>query len=95
MNVTEPFNFSTYAVDAVTTLAIALNETLTGSSHLNLSLGDAIKSTVFTGTSVRLLKHILILIALFCCVINTQIIIIIIKIILKFVVWLHVLFRVE
>ena len=55
MNITKPFNFSTYAMDAVTTLAIALNETLTGSAHLNLSLQDAIDSTVFTGASVSLL----------------------------------------
>ena len=52
MNITKPFNFSTYAMDAVTTLAIALNKTLIESPHLNLSLGDAIQSTVFTGVSV-------------------------------------------
>ena len=51
-NITKPFNFSTYAMDAVTTLAIALNETLIESPHLNLSLGDAIQSTVFAGASV-------------------------------------------
>ena len=55
MNITKPFNFSTYAMDAVKTLAIALNETLTGSAHLNLSLQDVIDSTVFTGASVSLL----------------------------------------
>ena len=57
VNITKPFNFSTYAMDAVTTLAIALNETLIRSPHLNLSLGDAIKSTVFTGASVSSLKN--------------------------------------
>ena len=39
-------------MDAVTTLAIALNETIIGNPHLNLSLGDAIQSTVFAGASV-------------------------------------------
>ena len=53
MNITKPFNFSTYAMDAVTTLAIALNETLIGSAHLNQRLRDVIQSTVFTGASVN------------------------------------------
>ena len=39
-------------MDAVTTLAVALNETLVGSSQLNPRLGDAIESTLFTGASV-------------------------------------------
>ena len=52
INITKPFNFSTYATDAVTTLTIALNETLVGSAHLNPRLGDVIESTVFTGASV-------------------------------------------
>ena len=53
MNITKPFNFSTYAMDAVTTLAIALNETLIGSAYLNQRLGDVIQSTVFTGALVN------------------------------------------
>ena len=56
-NVTEAFNTSTYATDALMSLAIALNETLSTSPHLNLSLQDAIQSTMFNGASVSLLLH--------------------------------------
>lgn len=40
-------------MDAVMTLALALNGTL-GNPQLNLSLLDAIQATMFTGTSVSL-----------------------------------------
>ena len=51
VNVTEPFNSSSYAVDAVTTLALALNKTLEDPS-LNLSLQTAIEDIMFSGASV-------------------------------------------
>ena len=54
MNVTklEAFNSSTYAVDAVMTLALALNRTLVGGQGSNESLSDAIRATLFAGASV-------------------------------------------
>ena len=51
LNITEPYNSSSYAMDAVMTLALALNETLENSS-LNLSLQTAIEAVRFNGTSV-------------------------------------------
>ena len=51
LNITEPYNSSSYAMDAVMTLALALNETLESPS-LNLSLQAAIEDVMFSGTSV-------------------------------------------
>ena len=51
-NVTETFNSNAYAMDAVMTLALALNETLMGTQLTNLSLSDTIQATMFTGISV-------------------------------------------
>ena len=48
---TEPFNSSSYAMDAVMTLALALNKTLEDPS-LNLSLQNAIEDVLFIGNSV-------------------------------------------
>ena len=57
-NITDKtFNSNTYAMDAVMTLALALNETLgnqnqTGAQFANQSLSDALQTTMFTGVSV-------------------------------------------
>ena len=53
----ETFNSNTYAMDAVMTLALALNEKLrnqnqTGAQFANQSLSDALQATMFTGASV-------------------------------------------
>ena len=50
-------DLNSYAMDALMSLAIALNETLVRSPHLNLSLQDAIESTMFNGASVSLFSH--------------------------------------
>ena len=47
-------DLNSYAMDALMSLAIALNETLVTSPHLNLSLQDVIKTTMFNGASVSL-----------------------------------------
>ena len=51
-NITEPYNSSFYAMDAVMTLALALNETLAQNPSLNLSLQTAIEAIRFSGVSV-------------------------------------------
>lgn len=51
ISVTEPFNSSSYAMDAVMTLALALNKTLEDPSQ-NLSLQMAIEDIMFSGASV-------------------------------------------
>ena len=51
LNITEPFNSSSYAMDAVMTLALALNQTLEDPS-LNLTLQTAIQDIIFNGVSV-------------------------------------------
>ena len=51
LNVTESCNSNCYAVDAVMTLALALNKTLENPS-LNLSLQSAIETVMFRGASV-------------------------------------------
>ena len=53
LNILEPYNSSSYAMDAVMTLALAMNETLESLSQ-NMSLQASIIHTVtFTGASVR------------------------------------------
>ena len=49
--ITKPYNSSSYAMDAVMTLAMALNETVDNPS-LNLSLQTAIQNIKFSGASV-------------------------------------------
>ncbi len=51
INITESYNPNLYAMDAVTTLALALNKTLEDPS-LNLTLQTAIEDTMFSGASV-------------------------------------------
>ena len=51
LNITEPFNSSFYAMDAIMTLALALNQTLVDPS-LNLTLQTAIQDIIFKGASV-------------------------------------------
>ena len=54
LNFTEPYNSSSYAMDAVMTLALALNETLENPS-LNLSLQPTvIEGVMFSGASVSI-----------------------------------------
>lgn len=57
MNNTETFNTSSYAMDAVMTLALALNETLSvfneTLTELNMTqFKNVVQATTFTGVSV-------------------------------------------
>ena len=57
MNVTETFNTNSYAMDAVMTLALALNQTLPvfneTLTELNMTqFKNALQATTFTGASV-------------------------------------------
>ena len=54
LNIAEPYNSSSYAMDAVMTLALALNQTLEDPS-LNFSLQTAIEDITFSGASVSLI----------------------------------------
>ena len=51
LNITEPYNSSSYAMDAVMTLALALNKTLED-PFSNVSLQTATEAVKFTGASV-------------------------------------------
>ena len=51
-NITEPYNSISYVMDAIMTLALALNETLAQNPSLNLSLQTAIEAIRFSGASV-------------------------------------------
>lgn len=53
-NISNTYGFNTYAMDAVMTLALALNATVGDFSETNLSLSDAIEATTFMGSSVSL-----------------------------------------
>ena len=58
LNILEPYNSSSYAMDAVMTLALAMNETLESLS-LNMSLqASIIHAVTFTGASVRVCNNI-------------------------------------
>ena len=51
LDITEPYNSSSYAMDSVMILALALNKTLENPS-LNLTLQAAIDDIAFSGASV-------------------------------------------
>ena len=52
-SINKPYNSSSYAMDAVMTLALALNKTLENPS-INLSLQRAIQAVMFSGASVSI-----------------------------------------
>ena len=63
LNISEQFNYDSYAIDAVMALALALSETYNNNSLTNLSLQRALEEVMFSGASVSYYPGIVIILS--------------------------------